>query len=161
MLKISPCSTPTAIRQPKSNVASKLIGIYNLEPWNLWNLCAEPLVGTLEQLYLEPSSGTFTWHCYLEPPNLLEPTLGTVEPPGSFSWNPLLGTLTWNLGTFSNLEPLLGTLEPSKTLPLLGTPSGTLTRNLPKPLLGTLTFLLFCFCGRLQVVTWLRGNELD
>ena len=46
--------------------------------------------------------------------------LGTLEPFGTFTWNPYF----WNLKTFWNLyaaEPLLGTLEPSETLPLFGT----------------------------------------
>ena len=62
-------------------------------------------------LYLEPLLGT----------RALQPLLGTwflLEPSGSFAWNPsleprnllkpLLGTLTWNLGTFRILclEPL-------------------------------------------------------
>ena len=97
-----------------------------LEPRNL----PEPLLGTLTRnlgtcrnLYLEPllgtsePAGTFTWN----------PLLGTSEPAGTFTWNPyleprnlpepLLGTLTWNLGTCRNLylEPLLGTSEPART----------------------------------------------
>ena len=71
--------------------------------------------------------------------------LATLEPFRTFTWNPylpylrprnllqpLLGTLTWNFGTFRNL-------------PVLGTPSGTFTRNsyfepgnLLEPLLGSL-----------------------
>ena len=56
--------------------------------------------------------------------------------------DPLLGTLTWNLGTFP-LETLLGPSEPSGTSTWnLGT-SWILClepRNLPEPLLGTLTW---------------------
>ena len=67
-----------------------------------------------------------TWNPYLEPRNLPEP---------------LLGTLTRNLGTCRNLylEPLLGTSEPAGTFtwnPYLE------PRNLPEPLLGTLTWNL-------------------
>ena len=129
--------------------------------WNLWNLYTEPLVGTLEQLYLEPPSGTFTWNSYLEPPNLLEPTIGTLEPPGSFSWNPLLGTLTWNLGTSWNLEPLLRTSEPSKTFTWnLGT-----FRNLYlEPLLGTSEprRTLRDDCPRVpQGLVWLRPQSFQ
>ena len=97
-----------------------------------------------------------TWNPYLEPRNLPEPLLGTLtrnlgtcrnlylEPLYLEPRNlpePLLGTLTWNLGARRNLY-----LEP-----LLGTsePAGTFTwnpylepRNLPEPLLGTLTWNL-------------------
>ena len=85
-----------------------------LEPLLRTSEPAEPLLGTLTRnltcrnLYLEPLLGTsepartFTWNPYLEPWNLPEP---------------LLGTLTWNLGTCRNLylEPLLGTSEPART----------------------------------------------
>ena len=120
-----------------------------LEPRNL----PEPLLGTLtwnlgtcRNLYLEPLLGTS------EPSEpYLEPLLGTSEPAGTFTWNPyseprnlpepLLGTLTWNLGARRNLylEPLLGTSEPAGTFtwnPYLE------PRNLPEPLLGTLTWNL-------------------
>ena len=121
----------------------------------------------LEPLYLEPwNLRNLTWNPYLEPRNLPEPLLGTLIL-GTFGT--LLGTLTWNLGTCRNLylEPLLGTSEPAGTFikltwnlgarrnlylePLLGTsePAGTFTwnpylepRNLPEPLLGTLTWNL-------------------
>ena len=155
--------------------------------WNLGifrNLYLEPLLGTSE-----PSGTLYDWNPYLEPRNLPEPLLGTLilggtfgtllgtlEPAGTFTWNPytwnlgtfgtLLGTLTWNLGTCRNLylEPLLGTSEPAGTFtwnlgarrnlylePLLGTsePAGSFTwnpylepRNLPEPLLQTLTWNL-------------------
>ena len=120
--------------------------------WNLpepilllgWNLHA--LLGTSE------SSGTFTWNPCWEPRNLLEPLI--------------IGTLTWNLGTFRNLylEPLyleprnlgnltwnLGICRNIYLEPLLGTsePAGTFTwnpylepRSPPEPLLGTLTWNL-------------------
>ena len=121
-----------------------------LEPRNL----PEPLLGTLilgtsepSEPYLEPllgtsePAGTFTWNPY-------SVNLGTF---GTFTWNPyleprnppepLLGTLTWNLGTCRNLylEPLLGTSEPAGTFtwnPYLE------PRNLPEPLLRTLTWNL-------------------
>ena len=148
--------------------------------WNLGifrNLYLEPLLGTSE-----PSGTLYDWNPYLEPRNLpepllgtlilgtsepsepyLEPLLGTSEPAGTFTWNPytwnlrnltwnpyleprnlpepLLGTLTRNLGTCRNLylEPLLGTSEPAGTFtwnPYLE------PRNLPEPLLGTLTWNL-------------------
>ena len=135
-----------------------------LEPRNL----PEPLLGTLilgtsepSEPYLEPllgtsePAGTFTGTLILgtsEPSEpYLEPLLGTSEPAGTFTWNPyseprnlpepLLGTLTWNLGARRNLylEPLLGTSEPAGTFtwnPYLE------PRNLPEPLLGTLTWNL-------------------
>ena len=131
------------------------------------NLYLEPLLGTSE-----PSGTLYDWNPYLEPWNLpelepllgtpilgtsepsepyLEPLLGTSEPAGTFTWNPyseprnlpepLLGTLTWNLGARRNLylEPLLGTSEPAGTFtwnPYLE------PRNLPEPLPGTLTWNL-------------------
>ena len=54
---------------------------------------------------MHPLLGTLTWNlgtCRLH----LEPLLGTMEPPGSFTW-----TFTWTFRTFRNLylEPLLGT----------------------------------------------------
>ena len=185
------------------NLYSYLDGTYMLylEPRNL----PEPLLGTLARnlgtfwnpLWLEPllgtsePAGTFTWNpyswnlgtfgtllgtltwnlgtcrnLYLEPLYLeprkpsepyLEPLLGTSEPAGTFTWNPY----TWNLGNLRNLtwnpyleprnlpEPLLGTLTRNlgtcRNLylePLLGTsePAGTFTwnpywepRNLPEP----------------------------
>ena len=111
---------------------------------NSWGLYLESLLGALEpsetllkNLCWEPrpSLGTFqnlysyldgTYMLYLEPRNLPEP---------------LLGTLTWNLGARRNLylEPLLGTSEPAGTFtwnPYLE------PRNLPEPLLGTLTWNL-------------------
>ena len=98
--------------------------------WNLGifrNLYLEPLLGTSE-----PSGTLYDWNPYLEPRNLPEPLLGTL------TWNLgtfLLGTLTWNLGTCRNLylEPLY--LEPRNLTwnPYLE------PRNLPEPLLGTLT----------------------
>ena len=78
-------------------------------------------------VYLEPRNlRNLTWNPYLEPRNLPEP---------------LLGTLTRNLGTCWNLylEPLLRTSEPAGTFtwnPYLE------PRNLPEPLLGTLTWNL-------------------
>ena len=112
-----------------------------------WNPCSEPrnllepfMIGTLtwnlgtcrnlylEPLYLEPRN-LLTWNPYLEPRNLpnlyLEPLY--LEPRNLLTWNPyseprnlpepLLGTLTWNLGARRNLylEPLLGTSEPART----------------------------------------------
>ena len=147
------------------------------EPRNLrnltWNPCLEPrnlpepLLGTLTRnlgtcrnLYLEPLLGTsepavtFTWNPYLEPRNLRNLTWNPCLEPRNLP-EPLLGTLTRNLGTCRNLylEPLLGTSEPSEPYlePLLGTSesAGTFTwnpysepRNLPEPLLGTLTWNL-------------------
>ena len=125
------------------NVYSYLDGIYilYLEPRNL----PEPLLGTLARnlgtfwnsLWLEPllrtskPAGTFTWNPYTW--NLGTFLLGTSEPARTFTWNPyseprnlpepLLRTLTWNLGARRNLyleprnlpEPLLGTSEPART----------------------------------------------
>ena len=129
-----------------------------LEPRNLpAPLLATLILGTSEpsEPYLEPllgtsePAGTFTWNPYTW--NLgtfgtllgtltwnlyLAPLLGTSEPAGTFTWN-----LTWNLGARRNLylEPLLGTSEPAGTFtwnPYLE------PRNLPEPLLGTLTWNL-------------------
>ena len=114
-----------------------LIG--TLEPsgsftWNLpRTLKPEPFCGTME-----PSLRTLTWNSdlepwnlvkpphetsetYLEPWNFLEPLLGTLEPFGTFTWNPYTeprATFTWNLRTSWNFylelwnlfDPLLGTL---------------------------------------------------
>ena len=120
-----------------------------LEPRNL----PEPLLGTLilgtsepSEPYLEPllgtsePAGTFTWNPYLEPRNLRNLTWNTYLEPRNLP-EPLLGTLTRNLGTCRNLylEPLLGTSEPAGTFtwnPYLE------PRNLPEPLLGTLTWNL-------------------
>ena len=104
---------------PKNHVAFKLIGVYNLELWNLLEPL-EPLRGTLSwnfettllgNPFLEPLLGTLTWNLrtcwnlHLEHWNLLDPFLG------SLCLEPLLGT-------FRNfyLEPLLGTSEPRGTL---------------------------------------------
>ena len=76
----------------------------DLEPRNL----AKPSHKTSET-YLEPRNflepllrtlgffGTFwnlllgtSWNLHLEPQNLLKPLLGTLEPPGSLTWNPCL-----------------------------------------------------------------------
>ena len=66
-----------------------------------------------------------SWNLYLGP------LLGTLEPFGTFTWNPYLEPLTpWNLYA----EPWLGTLEPSETLPVLGIPFWNLDWEL---LLGT------------------------
>ena len=137
--------------------------------WNLGifrNLYLEPLLGTSE-----PSGTLYDWNPYLEPRNLPEPLLGTLNAWNLGTFGTLLGTLTWNLGTCRNLyleplyleprnlpEPLLGTLTwnlgARRNLylePLLGTsePAGTFTwnpylepRSPPEPLLGTLTWNL-------------------
>ena len=67
--------------------------------------------------------------------NLPEPLLGTLilgtSEPSEPYLEPLLGTLTWNLGTCRNLD-----LEPSYLNPY------SESRNLPEPLLGTLTWNL-------------------
>ena len=102
--------------------------------WNLGifrNLYLEPLLGTSE-----PSGTLYDWNPYLEPRNLPEPLLGTL----------ILGTsepsylepYTWNLGTCRNLylEPLY--LEPRNLRNLTWNPYLE-PRNLPEPLLGTLT----------------------
>ena len=105
--------------------------------WNLGifrNLYLEPLLGTSE-----PSGTLYDWNPYLEPRNLLEPFLGTLILGTSEPYlEPLLGTLTWNLGTCRNLnlEPLY--LEPPKLRNLTWNPYLE-PRNLPEPLLGTLT----------------------
>ena len=116
----------------------------NLELWNL----PKPY------LYLESPSGTLTGNSYLEPCNLFNLYFGTWEPLGTLTWSlgtfgtwnpywlglePLPGTLTWNLVTswILDLQPLLGTSEPSRTFiylkPLLGTsePRGTLRDDCP------------------------------
>ena len=102
--------------------------------WNLGifrNLYLEPLLGTSE-----PSGTLYDWNPYLEPRNLPEPLLGTL----------ILGTsepsylepYAWNLGTCRNLylEPLY--LEPRNLRNLTWNPYLE-PRNLPEPLLGTLT----------------------
>ena len=123
-----------------------------------WNPCSEPrnllepfMIGTLtwnlgicrnlylEPLYLEPRK-LLTWNLYLEPRNLRNLTWNPYLEPRNLP-EPLLGTLTRNLGTCRNpyLEPLLGTSEPAGTFtrnPYLE------PRNLPEPLLGTLTWNL-------------------
>ena len=122
--------------QPKTNGVSKLIGIYKLVLWNL----LEPLLGTSEPL--EPFRGTLSWNfetfrnltleslgilfwnLHLELLLGISEPLGTLEPPGSFTWNPYLdpgnlpgpllgtvtGTLTWNIfEPWNLLDPLPGT----------------------------------------------------
>ena len=103
----------------------KLFGTFTwnpyLEPRNLLELLRGTLTwhfGAFRNLTFtwKLPSGTFTWNsrtfawnfqtCLildLEPWNLPEPSLETLEPPGSFTWNPYLEPR--NL-----LEPLLGTL---------------------------------------------------
>ena len=75
------------------------------------------------------------WSC-LVPRNLLEPLLGTLTWNFGTFWNLHLEPL-WNLGTCWNLyaQPWLGTLELSETLPVLGIPFWNLDWEL---LLGTL-----------------------
>ena len=130
--------------------------------WNLGTACIlylEPLIGTLEP------SGSFTWNL----PRTLKPN------PFVEQWNLhfelLLGTLTWNLGTSSNLHTkppkptwnlgtswnFIGTLEPFGTFTWnpYTEPRATFTWNLRTswnfylelwnlldPLLGTLTWNL-------------------
>ena len=78
--------------------------------WNLLesgNLYFQPLLGaSIQKLHSKPllgtsePSATFTWNSYLERQNL------DLEPSYPEPWNlldPLVGTLTWNLGTFRNL----------------------------------------------------------
>ena len=142
------------------NLPEPLLGTLARNLGTFWNpLWLEPLLGTSEP------AGTFTWNPDTWNLGTAGTLLGTTEPAGTFPWNPytwnlgtfgtLLGTLAWNLGTCRNLylEPLLGTSEPRNLYlePLLGTsePAGTFTRNpyleprnLPEPLLGTLTWNL-------------------
>ena len=130
--------------------------------WNLGTACilySEPLLGTLEPsesftwnllrtLKPEPLRGTMEPSLGTLARNLVEPSLGTSEPLKTFTWNfGYLGTLeppgslTWNpylepRGTFRNLylEPLL---EPWNLLDPwlraltwnLAEPSGTFTWN--------------------------------
>ena len=125
----------------------------NLEPrnftWTLtenlrnsWGFYLESLLEAwnLPKLYLRSfASGTFTWNPCSEPRNLLEPfMIGTLtwnsEPAGTFTWYPN----TWNFGTF-----LLETPKPAGTftwnLRNLTWNPYLEPRNVPEPLLGTLT----------------------
>ena len=89
--------------------ASEPLGTFPKNPFlELWNLPKTYLyLNLFWNSYLEPWNFGTSWVLYLEP------FLGTWEPPGTFTWNPyleprnlpepLLGTLTWNLGTSRNL----------------------------------------------------------
>ena len=95
-----------------------ILGTLTTFTWKTWEPCREPwrnlegtfwepfghLEGTLRNLgNLEGTLGTFTW----EPGNLY---LGTC----TFTWEPVLGTCTWNLGTLgeSVLELLRSAPKP-------------------------------------------------
>ena len=66
--------------------------------------------GTFWNLYLKPLLGN-SWNLHLEPRNLLKPLLQLWNLP-----EPLLGTLTWNLGTLRNLVGWLPQSAPGPSL---------------------------------------------